>query len=201
MNVLVATNNKGKVERYRKLLEGTDIELVTPAELGIEGVDVVEDGATLAENAEKKARAYFGMVDFPIIANDTGVWVDGEGMILAPKRLALGDADEKRLSLEEIAERMTAFWKGIATKYGGEVDAAFPETFACVYPDGTCRTADSKREVLLTDRQYGPIHLTLPIRPLYISKATGKAYIDNTEEDEALELKPVRDALVSLLLP
>lgn len=201
MRVLVATNNKGKVERYRKLLAGTGMELVTPDDIGIDAREVVEDGATLAENAEKKARAYEGLVDFPIIANDTGVWVAGEGFIAAPKRLALGGRDEKVMSQSEIAAVMKDFWKAIAEKYGGEVDAAFPETFACVYPDGSCRTADSRREILLTNREYGPVHETLPIRSLYLSKATGKAYIDNTEEDEALELKPVRDALVSLLLP
>jgi XTP/dITP diphosphohydrolase len=198
--ILVATNNAGKVERYRKLLRDTDIELVTPRELGIEPEDVEENGKTLAENAELKARAYFGKTHLPILANDTGFYVEGEGLVEAPKRLALGDRSEKEMNQQEIAEALLMFWKGIATKYGGEVDAAWPEAFVLVYPDGTSRMVESRREVLLTDKEFGPLHLTMPLRPLYISKMTGKPAIQHTLEEEDYELTPVRDALVSLLV-
>ncbi len=199
MKVLLATNNKGKLERYRKLLAGTDIELLIPADLGIDVIDVEETGKTLAENAILKASAYLGKVDFPILANDTGFYVEGDGFIAAPKRFALGGKQEKELSQEEIAEYMMEFWKAIAEKHGGEVDAAFPETFALVYPDGTVRTEESRREILLTNREFGPVHLTLPIRSLYISKDTRKPALTHTPEEEEQELLPVRTALLSLL--
>ncbi len=199
MKVLVATNNKGKLERYRKLLRGTDITLLSPGELGITAVDVDETGETLAENALLKARAYLGTVDFPILANDTGVWVQGEGMVTTPKRSGLAGADERTLSEEEMATTVKDFWKGIAHKYGGEVDAAWPEVFALIMPDGTERTVESRREIILTDREFGPLHLTMPLRPLYISKMTGKPAIQHTLEEEDYELTPVREALLSLL--
>ncbi len=200
MKVLVATNNTGKVERYRKLLRGTDIELFTPSELGIEAVEVEETGETLAENALLKARAYLGKTDLPILANDTGVWVEGEGMVTAPKRMALGNRDERGLSQEEIALALKDFWKGIAVKHGGSVDAAWPETFVLVLPDGTERLAESRREITLTDTEFGPLHLTMPLRPLYLSKTTGKPAIQHTVEEEDAELAPVREALLSLLV-
>lgn len=201
MKVLVATNNAGKVERYRKLLRDTDIELVTPKDLGIETIDVEENGKTLAENAELKARAYFGKTDLPILANDTGFYVEGEGLVEAPKRTALGERSEKEMTEEEIARALLEFWKGIARKYGGEVDAAWPEVFVLVLPDGSSRTVESRREILLTDKDFGPLHLTMPLRPLYISKMTGKPAIQHTLAEEDYELTPVRDALVSLLVP
>lgn len=201
MKVLVATNNKGKVERYRQLLAGTDIELFTPAELGIESVEVEENGETLAENAELKARAYLGKTELPILANDTGIWVEGEGMINTPRRTALAGLDEEKLTQEEIAEIMMEFWKSIARKYGGEVAAAWPETFAVAMSDGSVRFAESRREIILTDQQHGPVNLHMPLRPLYRSKMTGKPVLEQTPEEEAAELAPVRDALISLLLP
>lgn len=201
MKVLIATNNAGKVERYRKLLRDTDIELVTPKDLGIEPEDVEENGKTLAENAELKARAYFGKTDLPILANDTGFYVEGEGLVEAPKRLALGDRLEKELTQTEIAEALQEFWKSIATKYGGEVDAAWPEAFVLLYPNGSLKKVESRREILLTDKEFGPLHLTMPLRPLYISKMTGKPAIQHTLAEEDYELTPVRDALVSLLVP
>jgi hypothetical protein len=199
MKILVATNNPEKMERYRKLLRDADVELLTPAELNIEPLDIEEVGETLAENAELKARAYFGLTDLPILANDTGVWVDGEGMVTAPKRIALGDRNEKDMTKLEIAEALMEFWKNMARKYGGEVDAAWPESFVLLMPDRSLKKADSRREVILTDRQFGPIHLDMPLRPLYISKVTGKPAIEHTREEEDAELAPVREALLSLL--
>ena len=68
MKVLLATNNQGKAIRFKHLLEQADldIELCTPKELHIDSIDVDETGATLAENAEHKARAYAGVADMPI---------------------------------------------------------------------------------------------------------------------------------------
>lgn len=200
MKILVATNNAGKVERYRQLLVGADVELFTPAELGIESIEVDETGDTLAANAEMKARAYLGKTELPILANDTGIWVEGEGMITTPRRTALAGKNENELSKEEIAELMMEFWKSMARKYGGEVNAAWPETFALVLPDGTVRFAESRREITLTDTQYGPMNLHMPLRPLYRSKISGKPVIEQTPEEEAAELAPVREAILSLLI-
>jgi leucyl-tRNA synthetase len=50
--MVFASNNAGKVKRMRNLLKaaGLDIELKTPAELGIEDFDVEESGETLRED-------------------------------------------------------------------------------------------------------------------------------------------------------
>lgn len=201
MKILVATNNLGKVDRYRRLLRNTDIELCTPSELGIDVQEVVEDGKTLQENAERKARAYLGKTDLPILANDTGFYVEGEGFVDAPKRIALTKRGEKELTQREVAEAMRDFWKSIATKYGGRVDAAWIEEFVLLLPDGTLHTTPCRREVVLTNTVHGKTHLQLPIRALYISKTTGKPSVLHTPEEEDEELLPVRDALLALLVP
>ncbi len=201
MKILVATNNVAKVERYRKLLRDTDIELVTPKDLGIEPEDVEENGKTLAENAELKARAYFGKTDLPILSNDAGFYVEGEGLVQAPKRIALDGRGEYTLTQEEIAEAMMRFWQEKAKAHGGSVDAAWVDDFVLLSSDGSLRTASSRRECLLTDTVHGPVHIQLPIRALYISKMTGKPSALHTHEEDLLELKPIQDALVSLLVP
>ena len=200
MEILLATNNGGKVERFRKLLTHTnlDIQLFTPEELGIEILDVEENGKTLAENAEIKARSYFGKVSMPILANDTGFYVKGEGFIDTPKRIALG-AEEKTLTQKEITEKLLQFWKSIATKHGGKVDAAWVEAFVVIYPDGSVKRADSRREVILTDQEFGKAHTQMPVRALYYSKTTNKPAILHTEEEEILEMKPLIEALIRVL--
>ena len=201
MKVLFATNNAGKVERYRKLLRDTGIELVTPKDLGIEPENVEENGKTLAENAELKARAYFGKTDFPILSNDAGFYVEGEGFVDAPKRISLNGRNEHTLSNEEIAEAMTKFWQGIADKYGGQVNAAWVEEFVLLMPDGSVCTAPCRREVVLTNTVHGDTHIQFPVRALYIAKATGKPSALHTPEEDDIELAPIRDALISLVVP
>ena len=106
MKILLATNNKAKIERYKKLINyiNPSIELFSPNELGIEVIDTVEDGKTLMDNALLKANAYFGKVDFPILSNDTGFYVESEGFVDAPKRKALEGLSEGELSEEEISD-------------------------------------------------------------------------------------------------
>lgn len=126
IKIFLATQNEGKSERYKNLIVGTglDIYAYTPKDLGLENLEIEENGKTLAENAEIKARAYFEKVDMPILANDSGLWVKGEGLIDAPKRRALGKAEEKNLTKEEISINLLEFWKGIAKKHSGRVNAA-----------------------------------------------------------------------------
>ncbi len=199
--MFLATHNEGKIERYKNLLRqtGLDIEIYAPKDFGLENIDPEENGKTLTENAAIKARAYAGKVDIPILANDTGFWVQGEGLIDAPKRTALGDIDERLLTKQEIAKTLLEFWRGIAKKHGGNVDAAWVESFVVLNPDGTMRVAESRREVILTDRIFGDAHLQMPVRALYLSKATNKPSILHTAEEEILEMQPVIDALLKVL--
>ncbi len=199
--IFLATHNEGKIQRFKNLLEhtGLDVEIYTPKDLGLENIEAEENGKTLAENAEIKARAYFGKVDMPILANDTGFLVEGEGFVDAPKRKALAETDEKSSTKEEIAKALLEFWKGVARLHGGKVDAAWLEAFVLFDPDGKIHTAESKREVILTDQIFGEAHIQMPMRALYISKITNKPAIQHTKEEELLELKPVTDALSKVL--
>jgi inosine/xanthosine triphosphate pyrophosphatase family protein len=199
--VFIATHNSGKFERFRNLLKQArpDIELRTPADAGIEDPKTPENGETLADNAEIKARTYFGKVAMPILSNDTGFYVEGEGFVDAPKRKALGETDEYTLTKEEIAEKLISFWKGVATKHGGKVDAAWVEAFVVLNPDGTVERAESRREVILTDTEFGKAHIQMPVRALYISKTTNKPAVQHTEHEEIMEMKPVIDALTQVL--
>ena len=73
--LLLATNNKGKRKEIQALLEGVGLDLVTPADLGIE-LEVDETGSTYAENAALKAAAFAQAAHLPTLADDTGLEVD-----------------------------------------------------------------------------------------------------------------------------
>ncbi len=73
--LLIATNNKGKVEEIQDLLKDMGVKLVTPNDVGI-NLHVEEDGTTYAENAEKKALAFARASRLISLADDSGLEVD-----------------------------------------------------------------------------------------------------------------------------
>jgi XTP/dITP diphosphohydrolase len=76
--LLIATNNPGKVEELRALLKGLPIQLVTPMELNLV-FEVLEDGKSYAENAEKKAAAFAHESGLASLADDSGLEVEALG--------------------------------------------------------------------------------------------------------------------------
>ena len=75
MKLLVGTGNPGKVREFRELLDGLPVELVTPADIGLD-IEVEETGDTLEENALIKARTYANAGGITALADDSGLFVD-----------------------------------------------------------------------------------------------------------------------------
>ena len=83
MVLVLATQNKDKVKEFKKLIEDNNLN-ITVKSLQDYGVtyDVVENGTTLKENAYLKAKGYkdildkMGVMDYSILADDTGLFVD-----------------------------------------------------------------------------------------------------------------------------
>jgi XTP/dITP diphosphohydrolase len=75
VRILLASGNPGKLRELRLLLEPGGREVLSPRDVGWDERPV-EDGATLEENALKKARAAFAATGVPAVADDTGLFVD-----------------------------------------------------------------------------------------------------------------------------
>lgn len=121
--------------------------------------------------------------------------MEGEGLIDAPKRTALEGIPEDKLSEEEISRKILDFWKNLATKHGGEVEASWIEAFVVIHPDSKMIEAESKRDIILTNQEFGIPHVQFPMRALYYSKLTNKPALQHTESDEIIEMRPVMGAL------
>ena len=73
--LLIATNNQGKIKELHELLDDLGIQLVTPSQIGLD-LDVVEDGHTYTENATRKALAFAQASGLVSLADDSGLEVD-----------------------------------------------------------------------------------------------------------------------------
>lgn len=76
--LLLATHNRGKVKEYRQILAGLPLELITPANLGL-NLEVKETGQTYTENAVLKAQTYARAGGLIALADDSGLEVDALG--------------------------------------------------------------------------------------------------------------------------
>ena len=72
--LIIASRNSGKISEIRGILSGLPLELLSLRDL--KGLpDIIEDGATLQENALKKARGIFSLTQTACLADDTGLEV------------------------------------------------------------------------------------------------------------------------------
>jgi XTP/dITP diphosphohydrolase len=98
--LLLATNNRGKIEEYRRLLKDIPFELVTLTDAGITA-EVVEVGESLEENARLKATVLSAQSGLLAMADDSGLEVDalgGEPGRLSARYAGEGASDKDRIN-------------------------------------------------------------------------------------------------------
>lgn len=104
--LLLASTNRGKLLEIQDLLPG--FELLLPQQIGL-NLSVEETGATYADNAALKARAYCQASGLPSLADDSGLEVDclngAPGLHSArySAQPGAGDADRRALLLGNLA--------------------------------------------------------------------------------------------------
>jgi XTP/dITP diphosphohydrolase len=76
LRLLIATTNAGKAHEIAGLLAGTRWECVTPRDLGLVPIEVIESARSYLENALYKAVTYAGVSGLPALADDSGIEVD-----------------------------------------------------------------------------------------------------------------------------
>ncbi len=78
MNFIFATHNDHKIQEAGKILSGLSIDITSLSALGYHD-EIVENGATLDENAWIKANHIYNLFDDNVFAEDTGLEVDALG--------------------------------------------------------------------------------------------------------------------------
>lgn len=79
MDFLIASHNMKKREELQRILAPLGVSVYLDFECGVILNEVIEDGATFAENALKKARSACADSMMPCIADDSGLCIDALG--------------------------------------------------------------------------------------------------------------------------
>ena len=133
MKLILASDNAHKLLEFKKLFEGSDVELMTKKEAGFTD-EVAETGATFAENAYIKAAAVMAATGCAAIADDSGLCVDaldGAPGVYSARYTgdhADSDQDRYRLVLKNLAGRE-------------DRTARFVSALCCVFPNGDVLSA------------------------------------------------------------
>jgi non-canonical purine NTP pyrophosphatase (RdgB/HAM1 family) len=135
--LVLASQNPGKLAEMRVLLEGLPFRVIGAGELGIREAPE-ETGATFLENAELKARHYSRLWGRMAVADDSGISVDALGGRPGLYSSRFGgdgatDQERNRLLLDTLAEvpperRGARFTSAVAVARGGEIVFRVVET-------------------------------------------------------------------------
>lgn len=75
MDLIVASNNKGKISEYKNILSKFGYEIYSQSEKNI-NIEVEETGTTFEENAVLKAQAIYEKTHECVISDDSGLEVE-----------------------------------------------------------------------------------------------------------------------------
>lgn len=73
---VIATSNPNKLQEIGEILKGFSIEIKSMKDVGLEGLQIIEDGTTFEENALIKARSVMEKTGYMAIADDSGLEVE-----------------------------------------------------------------------------------------------------------------------------
>jgi XTP/dITP diphosphohydrolase len=138
--LVLATNNRGKLREFQRLLQGCGFSLVTPADLGIDW-DVDETGTSFEDNARLKALDAARATGLPAIADDSGLevdYLDGRPGIFSA-RYAGGNRTDGSLNEREQCEMILQELAGVPDE---RRTARFRCVIAIAAPGGAVRTVD-----------------------------------------------------------
>ena len=155
LELFFGTTNAGKLRELRRLVAGVPVRVISPDELDRSLPDVVEDGRTFRENAEKKAAAYASFATRHALADDSGLCVDAlagapgvhsarwselEAGLASPACGLTAAADRERGAELSRAARDEAnndkLLRALEGREGAQRDGAYVAVLALAAPDG-----------------------------------------------------------------
>lgn len=174
MNIVLSTRNPSKAEQIKAVFVGVPISVLSLTDVGIEG-EAVEDGATLEENAMKKALFAHRPGEWSM-ADDTGLFIDAlDGK---PGVYAARWAGETA-STDEITQHTLRQLEGVQDR-----SASFKTVVALVSPEGELKFFTGEVRGKLLEAPRVPPQPKMPYSPLFVPEGSDKVWAEMTTEEE-----------------
>ncbi len=191
--ILLATNNQGKVKEMKKILEPLGIEVYSLKDKNI-SIEVVEDGTTFEENALKKAREICELSGLVTVSDDSGLMVDALGG--APGVYSARYAGENSTDEEKYLKLLSEL-ENVDDENRG---AKFVSAVALCFPDGEHKIFVGECHGVITRTPDG--NGGFGYDPVFFVPEEGKTFssmsadLKNSISHRAKALKKLKDYLV-----
>lgn len=173
--LVLASRNEGKLREVRSLLSGMDLEVVDLHHCP-DAPEVLEDGATFAENARKKALAIAAHTGEWALADDSGLEVralGGKPGVLSARYAGMHGDDRANM------DKLLAEMRDIP---GDRREARFVCAMALAAPDGTVHQTAGECKGRIG---YGPKGSNgFGYDPIFFLPQYGKMLAELTEEEK-----------------
>ena len=106
MDIILASNNNGKIKEFKKILAKFNINVIPMKDINFTE-EIVEDGNSFFENALIKAKTIHEFTNLPVISDDSGICVDylnGEPGIYSARYYGLSGDNERNELLIKLLE-------------------------------------------------------------------------------------------------
>ena len=196
MKVLIATKNKGKIEKYSNMLDSLNIEYCTLNDFKLD-IEIDENGKTTNENATIKANAYYNKLKMPVLTDDSGLIIDKLPEEKQPG-VMVRRYNGRELTDDEIIEVYSKEIEAV----GGQSTGAFVISIAIIDKNGNIHIKETKHKRLFVSKPDINRLPGYPLSSLTFDKETNmymtekktkgiKMYNDNSFEEEIEFLKSV----------
>lgn len=174
MDIIVATNNQGKVKEIKSMLSPHNV--MSQSEAGI-NIEVEETGDTFEENAFLKARALKKYIDSAIIiADDSGLMVDylnGEPGVYSARYAGENTTPEQ--GMEKLLKNLDG------VPFEGRT-AHFKTVVALIMPDGSEYSFDGTCDGYITNIKKGDNGFGYD--PIFYYPPFSKTFAELTEDEK-----------------
>lgn len=172
MDIIIASNNAGKVREFKQLLSGKFDRVFSMSEADC-NIEVEETGSTFFENAYLKAFTVAKLLNKPVIADDSGLICpalgDEPGIYSARYAGAHGDSAANNAKLIENLK-------------GKDKTAYFIAVLVLAYPDGTYVSGEGRVYGSIIDEYRG--NAGFGYDPIFLSDELVKTFGEATAEEK-----------------
>ncbi|WP_454959196.1 ribonuclease PH [Filifactor alocis] len=173
---VLATSNPHKVEELQKLIRLKSVEILSLDDVGLKGIEIVEDGDSFEENALIKAREIAKRTGKIAIADDSGLSVDilkGQPGIYSAR--FAGEPTDDHANNEKLLDRMKDYEESLRL-------AKFVCVIAVVFPNGLEKTFKGITMGRIGFEYCGEHGFGYD--PLFLVDGTDKTYAEMTQDEK-----------------
>lgn len=185
--LLIGTANVSKLPYLMGYFEGSEIECVSPATLGLARFDAPENAKTAEDNAVEKALAWYHAAHMPVLALDAGlVFLD----------LPDDDPDQPGVHVRRAPghvmddEEMLKYFMRVIHRHGGRLRCAWQDSYCLLKDEAHIHSYTFDRDMLransfdMVDVPCAARVPGWPLNSLSMDPYTGKYWLEMTEEDK-----------------